>query len=414
MQNKPLNILINAYACGPNWGSEIGMGWNWIINLSNYCQLHIITESNFKEDIEKALPILNLKYIPQFYYEDIGAKGRELFWKQGSFSFYSHYKKWQKRAFLQAKSIIKQNDIDIVHQLNMIGFREPGYLWLIKDKPFIIGPLGGFAMYPWKYMALLGLRDKVFYALRNIINSFQILFLKRYKKALSAASKVYLATPDGQEIISKYSSEFSIASETGAYSYFGDSLSKSFQLNDDLILSWVGVIKGSKALPLALKAIANSKFKSKIKLNVVGVGINELKCKQLAQDLGIADNIVWHGRVNNDESKKIISLSHFLFFTSILEATSTVVFEALQNNTPVICHDAFGFGHVVDNSCGIKIKLSHPRKAVQDFTNVLDNIFHKNFNYAVFSNGCKNKIKEYEWDTKARKMYLDYKNILNG
>ena len=29
-----LNILINAYAVAPNWGSEQGVGWNWIINIA--------------------------------------------------------------------------------------------------------------------------------------------------------------------------------------------------------------------------------------------------------------------------------------------------------------------------------------------------------------------------------------------
>ena len=30
-----LSILINAYACSPNMGSEPGMAWNWCINLTN-------------------------------------------------------------------------------------------------------------------------------------------------------------------------------------------------------------------------------------------------------------------------------------------------------------------------------------------------------------------------------------------
>ena len=39
-----LSILINAYACSPNMGSEPGMAWNWCVNLANHCELHIITE----------------------------------------------------------------------------------------------------------------------------------------------------------------------------------------------------------------------------------------------------------------------------------------------------------------------------------------------------------------------------------
>ena len=47
-----LSILINAYACSPNMGSEPGMAWNWCVNLAQYCELHIITEGEFREKIE--------------------------------------------------------------------------------------------------------------------------------------------------------------------------------------------------------------------------------------------------------------------------------------------------------------------------------------------------------------------------
>lgn len=48
-----LKILINAYACSPNMGSEPGMAWNWVSNLAKYCELYIITEGEFRSNIEK-------------------------------------------------------------------------------------------------------------------------------------------------------------------------------------------------------------------------------------------------------------------------------------------------------------------------------------------------------------------------
>lgn len=34
-------ILINAYACCPEMGSEQGMAWNEVSNLANQCELYI-------------------------------------------------------------------------------------------------------------------------------------------------------------------------------------------------------------------------------------------------------------------------------------------------------------------------------------------------------------------------------------
>ena len=151
--NNTLKVLISSFACGPYWGSEVGMGWNWIINLSQFCQIYVITEKGFKNEIENEIPKLNLKNIPTFYYIDIGDKGRNLFWKQGSLLFYHYYNKWQKKAFTLSKGILQVQHIDLIHQLNLIGFREPGYLWKHGKKyPFIWGPIGGINQIPFNYI----------------------------------------------------------------------------------------------------------------------------------------------------------------------------------------------------------------------------------------------------------------------
>ena len=133
-----LSILINAYACSPNMGSEPGMAWNWCVNLAQYCELHIITEGEFREKIEAVLPTLPQGKNMHFYYNPVSDEIRKMCWNQGDWRFYIHYKKWQQKTLAIAKQIIKENNIDIIHQLNMIGFREPGYLWSL-DKPFIWG-----------------------------------------------------------------------------------------------------------------------------------------------------------------------------------------------------------------------------------------------------------------------------------
>ena len=63
-----LSILINAYACSPNMGSEPGMAWNWCTNLAKYCELHIITEGEFRDKIEAVLPTLPQGKNMHFHY----------------------------------------------------------------------------------------------------------------------------------------------------------------------------------------------------------------------------------------------------------------------------------------------------------------------------------------------------------
>ena len=71
-------------------------------------------------------------------------------WNQGDWRFYWHYRKWQKQALKLAQAICREHELNAIHQSNMIGFCEPGYLWKIEDIPFVWGPIGGLKQFPQK------------------------------------------------------------------------------------------------------------------------------------------------------------------------------------------------------------------------------------------------------------------------
>lgn len=401
-------VLVSAYACSPKWGSEIGMGWNWVIHLAQYCELTILTEIGFKDDIEKVLPKITLKYLPKFHYIDIGKKGRELFWKQGSFIFYRYYKRWQLKAYALAKDLVRSNQFDIVHQLNMIGFREPGYLWNFKEIPYIIGPVGGYEQFPLSYLNLLNFRDKCFYLARSIINCIQKTYLIRPKKAYRSAKYILSATSKGVDSIIKYSTNPPIIiPETGANTLNSD-FTKRRVKGTRIKLAWCGMVKGGKGLPIALQSIANLRRKEEVHLHVIGDGPNLEKSKILARKLHLK-NVTWYGRISNEQSKQIIADSDILFFTSLLESTSTVIFEALETQTPVLCHDSCGFGFVIDQSCGIKIPMVNLSKSIELFTKALDEIIENPLILEPLKIGCSLRIKEFYWESKAKQVYNLYK-----
>ncbi|MCI6862425.1 MAG: glycosyltransferase family 1 protein, partial [Prevotella sp.] len=124
-----LKILINAYACSPNMGSEPGMGWNWVLAIARHCEVYVITEGEFQKQIEAALETSELKGKVHFFYNPVPEKIRRMCWNQGDWRFYWYYWKWQRKTANIARDICRQHHIDIIHQLNMIGFREPGCLF---------------------------------------------------------------------------------------------------------------------------------------------------------------------------------------------------------------------------------------------------------------------------------------------
>lgn len=410
----PLHVLISAYACGPNWGSEVGMGWNWVISLSQHCQLHVLTEKGFQKEIEMEIQKLDLAYPPKFYYLDIGEKGRRLFWKQGSLIFYYHYKKWQKAAYRQSKEIVKANKIQLVHQLNLIGFREPGYLWKwSEDIPFIWGPVGGFNQVPLNYILQFDIKNKIFYLGKNLIHHLQLYFHSRVRKALDRATLILAESSSTKNIIKEvFQRDAVLMNETGAD--FDDFYQHtSFCRNNSLNLLWVGKIQGLKGLPIALKALKLLKAnKVSVTMTIVGDGPDDTACRQLAKEIDVTEMISFLGKRPNKEVKELMKIHDLLFFTSLKEGTPHVILEALSNGLPVLCHDACGHGDIVNDSIGVKIPMVSYQKSIEMFSEQIIFLYRNQYRLYEFSKNAKKFADMNSWKNKAKKMIEIYEDVV--
>ena len=412
-----LSILINAYACSPNMGSEPGMAWNWCVNLAKDCELHIITEGEFRDKIEAVLPTLPQGNNMHFYYNPVSNEIRKMCWNQGDWRFYKYYREWQWKTYIMAEEIIKQHDIDIAHQLNMIGFREPGYLWKIENKPFVWGPIGGLKQFPNSYLEGAGIKMKLFNRVKNIINIYQIKHDKRVDQALKKADLLISSIPDSYNAIKKYKGLNSIIiPETGCF-IDDNSIkrNKEEKVDDDFRLLWVGKFDFRKQLNIALATMSKLKDKSNIKLIICGSGSdNQISYyKQMAINLGIEDNVVWKGNIENSKVKEEMHKSDIFFFTSVSEDTSTVVLEAVSCGLPVLCFDTCGMGYVINESVGQKVPLTNPRQSADDFAEKINYLYNNREFLQKLSDGCKQRQKELSWDNKAKQMVELYNKVKN-
>ena len=46
-------IMVSAYACEPGYGTEIGVGWHWTLEMSKYFEVWVLTRESNKENIEE-------------------------------------------------------------------------------------------------------------------------------------------------------------------------------------------------------------------------------------------------------------------------------------------------------------------------------------------------------------------------
>ena len=407
-----MKVLINAYACSPNMGSEPGMGWNWCVNLAKHCELFIITEEEFRDKIEAVVPSLPQGKNMHFYYNPVTPEVRKMCWNQGDWRFYWYYRKWQRRTLEIAKQICDEQNIDIIHQLNMIGYREPGLLWKIKGPKFVWGPIGGMETMPIAYLKGAGAKTILFNRLKNQINSLQYRYQPNVCSAVKRADAVIAATSGCLQIMQDYyHRQVFLINETGCDSLNIEKVEGNRYDKEPFALLWVGKFDFRKQLGLAIRTIAELKDMNVV-LHIVGSGDTN-KYKSLASSLNIEDKIVFHGQVNHEEINSLMQKSNLFFFTSIMDATSTVVMEALQNQLPVVCFDTCGFGTVVDQNIGVKIPLSNPVQSVKDFASVIRLLKDNTAKLQLMSYNCLERLKQFEWGNKAGLMIHIYKSVLS-
>jgi glycosyltransferase involved in cell wall biosynthesis len=408
-----LNILINAYACSPNWGSEQGMAWNWIVNLAQYCNLYIITEGEYKDLIEDAVERLPQKDNIHFYYNPLSDSVRRMCWNQGDWRFYYYYRKWQKSTYRIALQLIKERRIDIVHQLNMIGFREPGFLWKIKALPYVWGPVGGMELMPVAYLDGVSIKQKLAIYLKNYINTFQTRYSFRVRKAIHRADVLIAAVKGVEEQIRKYyRRNVVLINETGCYPSQYKIEERHHKETFDIL--WVGKFDFRKQLGLALKTVAEIKQLANVQFHVVGEGTDRETgyYKSMAERLGISGKCRWYGKIPNTEVQKIMQKSDLLLFTSIMEGTSHVVLESIGNYLPILCFDICGQATSVNNNVGVKIRLSTPKQSVKDFAQAINHLYSDRDLLRFLSLTCKQRQNELSWESKAKLMVELYKSVL--
>mgnify|MGYP002346376996 FL=1 len=394
-------------------GSEPGMGWNFVIGLCRYHQVHVISEekkfkfavlSYFKDNPDASK---NLK----FYF--IRKKRNKFLRKIWPPSYYWYYRRWQKKAWKMAIELDRLENFDLIHQLNMVGYREPGFLWKI-NKPFVWGPIGGLENSPWKFLPSLGIKGFIFYGGRNIVNTFQRNFLSRPRQAAKQKrSTVIAATENSALWINKlWKKQAAVILEVGQEASLANKLAIRDQDNEPFRIVWSGIHTARKNLPLLLNALVEVSFP--FECEILGTGEMTGKWQKLSVRSGIDKSCKWRGWLERKDALSIMQTGHVFCITSISDLTSTVTLEALSCGLPIICLDHCGFSDVVTQDCGIKIPVSYPAKASKDFAIALERLYSDEEYRSQLSKGAILRAADFSWEKKIDMVNNVYKTLLEG
>lgn len=412
--SRRLRVLVSCYACDPSMGSEPGMGGKWVLELARYHDLWVLTEQNrfasaLAQYLDRHCPQLkqtiHIVGIPRY-------RLGERIW--APLFYYWTYRRWQRDAYREASRLFQEVKFDIVHHLNMIGYREPGYLWKLPV-PFVWGPVGGHAQVPWRFLFSLGLRGACEHGIRNSLNWIQMRCSLRVKRAMQRARQILAATNDDRLAIMKlHRREATLLNEQAASpSAVGEKM-EAYDGRRPLRLVWCGNFGSGKALPLALRALEEASKQVGVKFNIVGSGACESDWKALAETIGVSSICRWYGRLSHDRSMAVIGENDIMLFTSLKEGTPAVVLEAIQAGVPVICHDKCGFATLITETAGIKVPVSDPNTSVRLFSEAIIRVAENPQLLISLSIGARKRAEEVSWQNQVNVILHCYQDALSN
>jgi glycosyltransferase involved in cell wall biosynthesis len=418
-------ILISAYALSPVLGSEPGAGWNICSRLAAYHDVTVLARSwnetlwpqdaRHREEAERFMrlegpfPGLTIHFVASPPLSRL-LQPHPLVSLRSPFYFHG-YAAWQRAAYREAVRLHRERPFDGAHQLTIATFREPGYLWKL-GVPFFWGPLAGGENIPPSYFADFGRHDSVYYALKNLANNAHRWTKLRSRTAACRAERVFVSSAALHGTIARWGRAPNMMLEVGTPNWSGRQ--RCYDGVRPLRLCWIGLHIGRKALPIALRSLAELKARGlgeKVHLTILGAGPETPTWQALCQQLQVQEMVSWTGQVPFQRVREELERQDAFVITSLQEGTPNVVMEALAAGLPVICHGVGGMSLAIDESCGFKIPLADRQTSILQFADAASRLVTFPGLLSRLSEGALRRAKALSWDKLAGEIASAYDAI---
>ncbi len=404
-----MKLLVSAYACIPNRGSEPGNGWNW--TLENAKLGHAVwcfTTPEGKQAITdelKKYPELKITVV----YVDVPPLVNYLYRFQPF--LYLHYLMWQAKAGRKAREIDREVDFDLVLHASMTSFQLGSGMWRVK-KPLIFGPVGGGSFPPKAF-------KKYFFGKWHIevIRKWTSDLLLLFNKSIRSVAK------NGALIVVANHDTYKMAKQLGATRikmFLDVGLPESFfpeviPVRDDrkvLKILWVGRIFPRKGLPLVLEALSKVRKDLPYHLTIIGDGTHGHLMPELLKKYDLEAVTDWKGQVAWEVVKQAYVENHIFIFCSLRDTFGAQYLEAMAYGLPIISLKHQGAGDHIPDDAGIKVAVTYPDDTVKNIALAIEYMYDHPEECTAFGLRGSEFAKNQTWESRALRLAELYRDVV--
>ncbi|MGI9072214.1 MAG: glycosyltransferase family 4 protein [Bryobacteraceae bacterium] len=405
-----LRVLVSAYACEPEKGSEPGIGWNWVRQIAASHDVWAITRANNREAIEIALAKHPLPSV-RFVYFDLPAWTR--FWKRRGYGVRLYYYLWQLGALSVARKLHRHVDFDLVHHVTLGKYWAPCFLATLPV-PFVLGPVGGGESAPRGFWRSFSARGKIYEILRNVGRSFGQ--LDPFVRLAARRATVALATTEqtAEKLRQLGCRHISVLSQVALSS---DEILQSpgppaYHSGHFRVLS-VGRFLHWKGFELGLRAFAQCRDRLPAsEYWLIGDGPEKRRLIALTRKLGLADRVYFLGSMPRTEVAGRMVECDVLLNPSLHDSGSFVCAEAMCVGLPVICLDVGGPALIVTQQTGIKIAAASPEQVIRDLAKAMIRLGGDPLGRERLGKSARKHVREsFVWERKGEFISSTYNRV---
>lgn len=400
-------IALITYDISPYRGSEASVSWNYVWNMRHTNKL-IVIYGKGKEEIERFIAENGLIEKVEFInnpVETVTGKGIMM-----DIKYNLAYRRWHLKTYEMVNKMVDEGRVDLIHYLNPIGFKEPGFLWKITKVPYVWGPIQGVENRPFELYHALSVKGKCNALVRRIVHNGLFILMPRLKKALDRVDVVFAATPNTVKNLKRWYHKDSIyLPENGIMK-----MERTTPVMYDggvLRLIWIGGICERKALVILLDALAKVGGHN-WHLDVLGDGDQKEKLQKKFSHLN--NHITWHGMVDRASVQEVLFQSHFHVISSLGEGNTTILWEAFGKAIPTLTLDHCGMAGVVCEKCGIKIPIHSYNQVVEDIVDRINGVLHNPKIIEQLSVGTIECAKKFMWSNRIDLYNETYEKLIKS
>lgn len=409
-----MNILLAAYACEPNNGSEPEVGWQMALQIAKAMKndnVFVITKKNNQAIIEKESYPENL----QFYYYEL-PKWLS-FWKSGQRGVRTYYYLWMIGAALYMKR--QKIPFQIVHHITFVNDWLPSFWMLLKNKnnKFIWGPIGSHDPIESKF--LNGFKRKSIENIRIFLQNFfrrfdPFFYMTKVKSDCIIGINDYVKYK-----LNLSESKFFIAEPAIAMKKsFIDSINPKEGSSEKFTIISVGrlmYIKNFKMTILAFSKFLHDNPEVDAELKIIGKGEDKDSLIELAKSLDIEKNVNFVGQIPLDNVFDEFNQADIFLFPT-LENAGFVFLEAMSFSLPVVGLDYGGAQQFIKSNISSQLVSDKPKynDIVNSLAEKINDFYHDDeYRLVVGKQNKSDLIEHFTWEAKAEKMAKIYQKLLD-